>query len=137
MGVLGVILISDFTYAIFGKDFFSDRCMIKRKYGISLERLIILLYYLVGDENLLFRASATREFETMFSISKELKELKKFDKFEETKALFRVLKSNGINPTDNLIALFNEAKEFEGAAIIMQAAHDVYGHKDPEDIDLL
>lgn len=117
-----MILISDFTYAIFGRDFFSDRCMIKRKYGISLNRLIILLYYLVGDENLLF------------SISKELKE---FDKFEETKALFRVLKSNGINPTDNLIALFNEAKEFEGAAIIMQAAHDVYGHKALEDIDLL
>ena len=124
--MLGMILIDDFIYAIFGEVFYLGNIyMIKEQYGISLYHFILLFEFLIGNEKVVFKS---KKFEVLCN---------EFDKLEETKTLFRVLKSNGINPTDNLIALFNEAKEFEGAAIIMQAAHDVYGHKDPEDIDLL
>lgn len=72
-------------------------------------------------------------FYTIYGLGK----IENFDTLDGTKCLFKALKDIGINPAGDLLYLFNEYKLYEGAAIIMQAAHDVYGDRDLDDIDLL
>lgn len=120
-----MITFLEFFYSIFNGEFLTkNRYLISEKYKISYNYLIVLFHFLVGNK---------KDILHIYGLDTQ----EDFDTLDGTKHLFKALKDVGINPTDNLLYLFNEYKLYEAAAIIMQAAHDVYGERDPEKIDLL